>query len=152
MKLLAAPKALAFHEFDRTSLSGLKLSLEAKDRMRFVLKNLKGKWMKKFFKKYVRRDIKNFLSFLRNKSYKTIFYYMRAYLRLTMELPGILLQRRKNKADIEEIQSFFTKGSPYLVLSNKELNPVINKHVIRGYYYFTEMENFNLFNANFRIW
>jgi GT2 family glycosyltransferase len=143
MNLLAAPKAVVFHEFGGSYPSGLKLSFVAKNRMRFVLKNLKGKLMKKFFKKYLKQDIKNSLSFLRSKSYKNILYYKKAYLRLLVEFPGILLRKRKNKADIETIRNFFTKGSPYVVLSNKELNPVINKHTIRGYYYFTELENFN---------
>jgi GT2 family glycosyltransferase len=143
MNLLAAPKAVVFHEFGGSYPSGLKLTFVAKNRMRFVLKNLKGKLMKKFFKKYLKQDIKNSLSYLRRKSYKNIFYYKKAYLRLMVELPGILLQKRKNKADIETIRDFFTKGSPYVALSNKELNPVINKHVIRGYYYFTEVENFH---------
>ena len=142
MNLLAAPKAVVFHEFGGSYPSGLKLSFVAKNRMRFVLKNLKGKLMKKFFKKYLKQDIKNSISFLRSKSYKNIFYYKKAYLRLLLEIPGILLQKRKNTADIETIRDFFTKGSPYVVLSNKELNPVIDKHVIRGYYYFTEVENF----------
>lgn len=142
MNLLAAPKAIAFHEFGGSYPSGLKLTFVAKNRMRFVLKNLKGKLMKKFFKAYLKQDIKNCYSFLRNKSYKNLFYYKKAYLRLLVELPGIFLEKRKNKADIEILRYFFTKGNPYVVLSNKELNPLINKHVIRGYYYFTEIENF----------
>ena len=142
MNLLAAPKAVAFHEFGGSYPSGIKLSFVAKNRMRFVLKNLKGKLMKKFFKQYLKQDIKNTLWYLRNKTYKNIFYYKKAYLRLLVEFPGILLQKRKNKADIETIREFFTKGSPYVVLSNSDLNPIINKHVIRGYYYFTEVENF----------
>jgi GT2 family glycosyltransferase len=142
MNLLAAPRAVVFHEFGGSYPSGLKLTLAAKNRMRFVLKNLKGKLLKTFFKQYLKQDIKNSLWFLRAKAYKNIFYYKRAYLRLLMEVPGILLQKRKITADIETIRDFFTKGSPYVVLSNKELNPVIDKHVIRGYYYFTEVENF----------
>jgi GT2 family glycosyltransferase len=142
MTLLAAPKAVAFHEFGGSYPSGLKLSFVAKNRMRFVLKNLKGKLMKKFFIQYLKQDIKNTLWYLRTKAYKNIFYYKKAYLRLLVEFPGILLQKRKNKADIKTIRDFFTKGSPYVVLANKELNPVIDKHVIRGYYYFTEVENF----------
>lgn len=142
MNLLAAPKAVVFHEFGGSYPSGLKLTFAAKNRMRFVLKNLKGKLMKKFFKQYLKRDIKNALWYLRAKAYKNIYYYNKAYLRLLMEIPGILLKKRKNKADIETIRHFFTKGSPYVVLANKELNPVIDKHVIRGYYYFTEVENF----------
>lgn len=142
MNLLAAPRAVLFHEFGGSYPSGLKLSFVAKNRMRFVLKNLKGKLMKKFIKQYLKQDIKNSLWYLRTKTYKNIFYYKKAYFRLLLEFPGILLQKRKNKADIETIRDFFTKGSPYVVLSNKELNPVINKHAIRGYYYFTEVENF----------
>ena len=91
----------------------------------------------------LKQDIKNVLSFLRDKSFKNIFYYKKAYLRLLVELPGIWPQKRKNKTDIETIRDFFIKGRPYVVLSNKELNPVINKYVIRGYYYFTEVENFH---------
>ncbi|MGD2086725.1 MAG: glycosyltransferase family 2 protein [Candidatus Aminicenantes bacterium] len=142
MNLLAAPKAVVFHEFGGSYPSGLKLTFVAKNRMRFVLKNLKGKLMKKFFKQYLKQDIKNTLWYLRNKTYKNIFYYQKAYFRLLVEFPGILLQKRKNKADMETIREFFTKGSPYVVLSNAGLNPVIDKHVIRGYYYFTEVENF----------
>jgi GT2 family glycosyltransferase len=142
MNLLAAPRAVVFHEFGGSYPAGLKLTLAAKNRMRFVLKNLKGKLMKKFFKQYLKQDIKNLLWFLRTKAYKNIFYYQKAYLRLLLEIPGILMQKRKNTSDIETIRNFFTKGSPYVVLSNKELNPVIDKHAIRGYYYFTEVENF----------
>ncbi len=142
MNLLAAPKAVVFHEFGGSYPAGLKLTLAAKNRMRFVLKNLKGKLLKTFFKQYLKQDIRNSLSLIRRKSFKSIFYYQEAYLRLLMEIPGILLQKRKNKADIETIREFFTKGRPYVVLANKELNPLIDKHVIRGYYYFTEVENF----------
>lgn len=51
MNLLAAPRAVVFHEFGGSYPSGLKLSFVAKNRMRFVLKNLKGKLIKKFFYK-----------------------------------------------------------------------------------------------------
>lgn len=142
MKLLAAPKAIVYHAFGGSYPFGLKLYMVAKNRMRFVLKNLKGKLMKIFFKKYLKQDIKNSITFFRQRSYKNVFYYMKAYLRLLWEIPGILGHRRKNKADVETIGRFFTKGAPYVALSNEQLNPVINKHVIRSYYYFTEMENF----------
>jgi GT2 family glycosyltransferase len=142
MKLLAAPKAIVYHAFGGSYPSGLKLYMVAKNRMRFVLKNLKGKLRKKFFKNYLKQDIKNSISFIRQKSFKNVFYYIKAYLRLLWEIPGILRHRRKNKADVETIGKFFTKGAPYVALANEQLNPVINKHVIRGYYYFTGMEDF----------
>jgi GT2 family glycosyltransferase len=142
MKLLAAPKAIVYHAFGGSYPSGLKLYMVAKNRIRFVLKNLKGKLMKKFFKKYLKQDIRNSIIFFRQNSYKNVFYYMKAYFRLFWEIPGILGHRRKNKADAEPIGRFFTKGAPFVSLSNEQLNPVINKHVIRSYYYFTEMENF----------
>jgi len=142
LKLLAAPKALVFHEFGGSYPSGIKLFFIIKNRMRFALKNLKGNLMKKFLKKYLKEDIRNCIIFIRGKSFKNILYYIKAYLQLLAQFPGILLKKRKNKADIETIRDFFTRGGPYVVLSNKELNPVIDKHVIRRYYYFTEVENF----------
>jgi len=142
MNLLAAPQAIAYHEFGGSYPSGIKLTFVAKNRMRFVLKHLKGKLLKKFFIKYLKQDIKNCLSFLRNRAFRNFYYYMKAYLRILGELPGVLLMRRKNIAKEETIREFFTKGAPYVVLSNKELNPLINKHAIRGYYCFTAEENF----------
>ena len=142
LKFLAAPEAIVYHEFGGSYPSGLKLTLVAKNRMRFALKNLKGKLMKTFFKKYFKQDIKNSISFIRRKSYKNLYYYLRAYLGILREIPGIFLQKRKNKTDIDTSREFFTKGAPYVVLANKELEPVIDRHVIRSYYYFTGIENF----------
>jgi hypothetical protein len=65
---------------------------------------------------------------------------MMAYLRLLLEFPGIVFHRFRIGADEERIKEFFTKGAPYVALGNKELNPVIDRHTIRSYYYFTEWE------------
>jgi GT2 family glycosyltransferase len=140
--LLAAPKAIVYHEFGGSYPSGLKLKLVAKNRMRFVLKNLKGKLLKRFFKRYLKQDLRNALSFIRQGSYRNAYYYMRAYMGLLAELPNILAHRRQNTADAERIGRYFTKGAPYVAFSNSRLNPVIDEHTIRSYYYFTGMEGF----------
>jgi len=142
MKILAAPQAIVYHEFGGSYPSGLKLKLVARNRMRFVLKHLKGKALKLYFTKYLKQDIKNVLSFLRSRSYRNIYYYMMAYLRLTADLPGIFRYRSRNKHDEEFIAHFFTKAAPYVALGNKELNPVIDLYTIRSYYYFTQQEGF----------
>jgi GT2 family glycosyltransferase len=144
LKLLAAPKAIVFHEFGGSYPSGIKLFFIVKNRMRFALKNLKGNLVKKFFKIYLKQDIRNCIAFIRGKSFKNFLYYIKAYLHILIEFPKILVQKSStNKIDIEKIHDFFKKGVPYVVLSNNELNPVINKDVIRRYYYFSEIENFN---------
>ncbi|MGE5340644.1 MAG: glycosyltransferase family 2 protein [Candidatus Omnitrophota bacterium] len=141
MKLLAAPEAIAYHAFGGSYPTGLKLKLVVKNRMRFVLKHLKGKTLKKFFIKYLKQDIKSVLFFLKKKSFKNIYYYKLAYWRLLLELPGICANRSKNKSSEEKIRSFFTSGCPHVALGNQALNPVINQHTIRSYYYLTEMEH-----------
>jgi GT2 family glycosyltransferase len=143
LNLLAAPEAIVFHAFGGSYPSGLKLTLVAKNRMRFVLKHLKGKIRTKFFKKYLKQDIKNSLSFIRSKSYKNLFCYIKAYFKLCWEIPNILFHKiKRKKTTVEALEAFFSKGTPYVALSNKSLNPVINKHAIRCYYYYTELENF----------
>jgi GT2 family glycosyltransferase len=143
MNLLTAPGAILYHAFGGSYPSGLKLTLVATNRMRFVLKHLKGKVRSKFFIKYLKQDIKNGLSFLRRKSYRNMFCYFKAYFKLAWELPNILFHMmRRDKYSEETVAAFFEKGTPYVAFSNKNLNPVINKHVIRSYYYYTELENF----------
>jgi GT2 family glycosyltransferase len=144
LKLLAAPKALVFHEFGGSYPSGIKLFFIIKNRMRFALKNLRGKLMKKFVKKYLKQDIRNCLFFIREKSFKNILYCIKAYLHILREFPKILVQKAgSNKIDTEKIHDFFKKGAPFVVLSNNQLEPVINTEVIRRYYYFSGIENFN---------
>lgn len=143
MKLCAAPRAIVYHAFGGSYPSGLKLTFIAKNRLRFVFKNLKGKLLKTFFKKYLKHDIKSALAFIRRRQYINIYYYMKAYIRLLLELPGIWFYRRRlHKTPENNICSFFTKGAPYVILSNRQHEPVINKHSIRCYYLFTEVEAF----------
>lgn len=144
LKLLAAPRALAYRETPGSYSPALKTVLTTKNSMRFVLKNLQGKLRKTFFKKYLKQDIKNNISFIRNKCFRNIFYYIRAYLKLLVELPGIFSYRRKNRAnsEAEAVEAFFSKGPPYVVLANEGADPLINRHAIRSYYYFTGVENF----------
>lgn len=142
MNLLAAPEAIVYHAFGGSYPSGLKLTFVAKNRMRFVFKNLKGKLLKKFFNRYLKQDIRNSISFLRRGPWRNLFYYKMAYLKLLVELPGILIKKRKLKSDEELIGRYFTKGAPYVALGNRYLEPVINKHTIRSYYYFAGQEDF----------
>ncbi|MCP5054068.1 MAG: glycosyltransferase family 2 protein [bacterium] len=143
LNLLAAPKALVYHAFGGSYPSGLKLTFVAKNRMRFVLKHLKGRVRTKFFKKYLKQDIKNCLSFMRRKSYKNMFCYVKAYLKLLLEIPNILFHKmRKDKSSVEVLEAFFVKGTPYVAFSNDSLNPLITRHVIRSYYYYTGIEGF----------
>jgi GT2 family glycosyltransferase len=142
LTLPAAPDALVYHAFGGSYPTGIKLTFIAKNRMRFVLKHLRGKLLKKFFKRYLKQDIKNMISFLRQKSYRNIYYYKKGYFKLLLELPGIVLHRRKKKFDEAFIGEYFTKGAPFVALGNERLEPVINRHTIRSYYYFTEDEDF----------
>ncbi len=142
-KILAAPAAIVYHEFGGSYPSGLKLKLVAKNRMRFVFKHLRGKIFTRFFFKYLKQDIKNGLAFLRDKSFRNVYYYKMAYLRLMIELPGLMFYRLKHKHSEKEIGEFFTKGAPYVALANRQGNPVINASVIRSYYNFTLIEDFH---------
>jgi GT2 family glycosyltransferase len=142
--LLAAPKAIVYHAFGGSYPSGIKLTFIAKNRLRFVFKHLKGKIRSTFFKKYLKQDIKNGISSLRSHSYINIYWYIKAYIKLFFEIPNILLYKMgADKSSVETIEAFFTKGTPYVAIANKDLSPVINKHVIRSYYYFTEIEDFD---------
>jgi GT2 family glycosyltransferase len=144
LKLLAAPKAIVFHEFGGSYTSGIKLFFIIKNRMRFALKNLQGNLMIKFLKKYVKQDIRNCLAFIRGKSFKNLFYFKKAYLSILLGLPRLLVQKAgREKIENKKIADFFRKGTPYVVLSNHRLEPVINKEVIRRYYYFCGIENFH---------
>ncbi len=136
MRILAAPKSLVYHEFGGSYPSGLKLSFVLRNRMRFVLKNLKGKPLRRFFKAYLKQDIKNTLAILRGRAFRDLVYYFRAYWSLLFKLPGIITYRLFKSKDLVPADEFFTKGAPYVVLSNQKLEPVINRHVIRNYYYF----------------
>ncbi len=141
--LLAAPKALVYHAFGGSYPSGMKLTLVVKNRMRFVLKHLKGKIRTLFFTKYLKQDIKNILSCLRHKSFANMACYFKGYLKLGVEIPNLLSHRVKSrKVPLATMAAFFVKCPPFVALANKNLNPVINKHVIRSYYYFTEWANY----------
>lgn len=143
MNLLAAPDAVVYHAFGGSYPSGVKLTFVAKNRMRFVLKHLKGDIKKTFFFKYLKQDIKNGLSFLRRKSYRNVYCYFKAYFKLAVEIPGILFHMiNREKYSEETVAAFFKKGLPHVAFSNKHLDPVINAHVIRSFYYFTEKEGF----------
>lgn len=143
-KILAAPQALVYHAFGGSYPSGLKLTLVTKNRIRFVLKHLKGKIRWKFLKKYIKQDIKNILSFLRSKSYRNMYCYMKGYIKILGDIPNLIRHRFKaRKIPVGLLEQFFVKGTPYVALANKDLNPVINKHVIRSYYYFTDYDHYH---------
>jgi GT2 family glycosyltransferase len=142
-KLLAAPKAIVYHEFGGSYPSGIKLFFIIKNRMRFALKNLGGAIRRRFITQYLKQDLRNLLAFLRGKSFKNLGYFFKAYLYILLELPGIIVRSPgSKKAARAKAEDFFRKGTPFVVLSNKRLEPVINKEVIRKYYYFCGIENF----------
>ena len=137
MSLVAAPQALVYHHFGGSYEPGRRLRFVVKNRLRLVLKNFSGRIMLGFIKNYLLEDIRNLTALLKRGRIPEVILYLSAYAGLMVTIPEMISRHlKKRAASREQIELFFRQNQETVILSNEQLQPVINKGVIRSYYYF----------------
>lgn len=137
MVLKAVPRARVYHHFGGSYDPGYRLKLVVKNRLRFVLKNFSGRIMLGFLKNHMGEDFRTMVSLLRKGNFPVFLSYASAYLKIGISVPELIVHHLKGKAaKRRQIELFFQQNSDVVILSNDRLQPVINKEVIRSYYYF----------------
>jgi GT2 family glycosyltransferase len=138
MNLITAPNARAYHHFGGSYKPVRRLGFVVRNRMRFVLKNFSGRIMLGFLKNYIHEDIQNTWTLLMKGNFSALVSYFGAYAGLIITLPEMLWYHlRKQPARRTQIEQFFKQNPDLVVLTNENLQPVINRGVIRSYYYFS---------------
>jgi len=141
-KLLFVKDAIAYHDFSGAYTSIGKLEFVIKNRIYFSIKNLSGRIRLGFLKRYIKEDFINFLGLLKTKN-KAWAVFPKAYLRIFYISPLLLKLFIFNRKKKEDIISFFDTQLPFVKCTNLANEPVINKEIIRGYYYFVNVKGEN---------
>lgn len=99
-RICVAPQAIAYHAFGgrvpsgkEEELSPAKLRRVAYGRLRFALKLLRGRWLRRFVVNYIREDFANARRALAKRDVATLFAYLRAWGDLVASFPDIHRQR-----------------------------------------------------------
>jgi len=136
-RIVAAPRAVVYHEFGGSYMGERKLFFVARNRLRMVLKLFQGRVMLGFLKNYMREDLRNFLSLMKHKNMGPAACYVKAYLSLGARLPGIAFKRwavMRRKKGIRERDVLVKNPSFYCCLQPHLNIPEIDTAVIRRYY------------------
>jgi GT2 family glycosyltransferase len=135
LKIRFDPEAIAYHEFGGTYPAGIKLTFIVKSRLRYVIKNFPLKRMFEFVLNYIALDIKNNLFLPKQREMRKFLSYMKGYLLLLLELPGIFWYRlKRNRVSETQLNEFYKKSPPFTALVNHDSQPLITTEVIEKYY------------------
>jgi GT2 family glycosyltransferase len=136
--IAAAPRAVVFHKFN-ANWSGRpsRFRWASRNRIRFILKNFRGRLFWAFLRSYIKEDAMTFLGRLRRGRLLEAAGYAGVYLSLLARLPGDLwkrarIQRRRVPgADIESILAL--NPVPWSCLNDDNI-PKIDVSTYFGYY------------------
>ncbi len=135
LKILFDAEAIAYHEFGGTYPSGMKLTFIVKSRLRYVIKNFPLKVLFEFVLNYIALDIKNNFFLPKQREMRKFLSYVKGYLLLLLELPGIFWYRLKRRRVTEtQVKEFYKKSPSFITLVNHKSQPLITKEVIEKYY------------------
>ena len=137
-KVVPEAKAVVYHDFGGSYLWDEKLAYVIRNRLRLVLKLFQGRVMLGFLKNYMREDMRNYFSLLRQKQFKTASCFIKAYFSLGLSFPGILIKRlafmRVKKKNMRERDVIEKNPSFYCCLHAGLQMPQIDVATIRRYY------------------
>jgi GT2 family glycosyltransferase len=135
LKILFDAEAIAYHEFGGTYPSGMKLTFIVKSRLRYVIKNFPLNVLFEFVLNYIALDIKNNFFLPKQREMRKFLSYVKGYLLLLLELPGIFWYRLKRRRVTEtQVKEFYKKSPSFITLVNHKSQPLITKEVIEKYY------------------
>jgi len=135
-RLLAAPRARAFHAFGGSYPVGAKLALVVKNRQRFVLRSFAGRIRLGFLKANLKHDGKLILKAVRQRRPREAIPVLAGYLRLAGQLPGILTYTwfRRGRVDRERIEAYFALAGELQTAANERGEPRLDASIVREYY------------------
>jgi len=135
-RLLAAPRARAFHAFGGSYPEGTKLALVVRNRQRFVLRSFSGRVRLGFLKANLKHDVKLILQALRHGRPRQAVPVLLGYLKLAGQLPGILAYcwLRRGRVTRARIEDFFAPTGELAKAANERGEPRIDASVVREYY------------------
>jgi len=137
-KIVPEAKAVVYHDFGGSYLWDKKLAYVIRNRLRLVLKLFQGRVMLGFLKNYLREDMRNYFSLLRQRQFGTAFCFIKAYFSLGLSFPAILIKRlafmRVKKKNMRERDVIEKNPSFYCCLHAGLEMPQIDVQVIRRYY------------------
>jgi len=137
-KVVPEAKAVVYHDFGGSYLWDKKLAYVIRNRLRLVLKIFQGRVMLGFLKNYMREDMRNYFSLLRQRQFGTAFCFIKAYFSLGLSFPAILIKRlafmRVKKKNMRERDVIEKNPSFYCCLHAGLEMPQIDVQVIRRYY------------------
>ncbi len=135
-RLLAAPRARAYHCFGGSYPEGPKLALVVRNRQRFVLRSLSGRIRLGFFKANLKHDLKGVLSAFRHRRPVAALPVLCGYLGLLGQLPGILHYTWfcRNRVSREWLETHFALAGELHKAANEWGEPRIDASIVREYY------------------
>lgn len=136
-RIVPSVKSVVYHKFGASYTDKSKLKFVARNRLRMILKTFQGRKMLGFLRRYVREDLKNFLSLLWNKKYDLAVAYLIAYLSLFLSLPDIFIKRKKlmrEKLRDKTENDVLRMNPEFIGCLNMDNVPVVNSDVIIEYY------------------
>ncbi len=115
--IFTEPRAVIYHKFGASmslQSQAFKLRYVVGNRLRFCLKNLDKKALKRYLPNYLWEDLRSALGSLKWRNFSVFWAYVRGYMRLTLALPRVLMQRRKLKRSrlIHDHSRVFSKAVP----------------------------------------
>lgn len=141
-KIRLAPQAIVYHKFNATmnTLSyDFKLRLLVGNRIRFALKNLNVRTALSFTRNYLKEDVRNMLGSMRRLEFKRVFTYFKAWLRLALMLPDILIKRsavqKSRITGIKDVDLFKSPENGFnIALIDEDAWPILNSRTVRKVY------------------
>lgn len=135
-RLLAVPRARAYHAFGGSYPEGAKLALVVKNRQRFVLRSFSGRIRLGFLRANLKHDGKLILRALRHGRLHQAVPVLLGYLKLAGQLPGILAYCwfRRGRVTRARIEGFFAPTGELAKAANEFGEPRVDASVVREYY------------------
>lgn len=141
-KIYLASEATVYHKFNATMNTkpfDFKLYLLVGNRIRFALKNLSLRPALSFSRNYLREDMRGFLGAVRRLHVMGMVTYLRAWARVMIMLPGIIILRRtiqsKRDMGIKEHEIFMISADEdNIPLIDDKARPILDSRVIRKIY------------------
>jgi len=135
-RLLAAPRARAYHAFGGSYPAGAKLALVVKNRQRFVLRSFSGRVRLGFLKANLKHDGKLILQAIRHRRPREAVPILWGYLRLAGQLPGILAYCwfHRGRVTRAQIEDYFAQTGELAKAANEWGEPRLDASIVREYY------------------
>lgn len=136
-RVLICPESIVYHKFGASTskMGTLKLKFVISNRVKFIFRNFEMHNFGRFFRSYLKEDIKTALRSLFNFEFDSLFAYVKAYLNLLLSLPKLIADRRsiQSRRQVTDAQIFSL--TPKLETLLPKGKPSLTIEFIRDRYY-----------------